>query len=364
MFQLINKILKNEIVFLVSLMLSVITSFISLPKLEYIDMSVLAALFCLMAVIAGFEKLKVLDIIAINILKKFSKARDISLALILITFFASMLITNDVALITFVPITIIIGKKSGFDPIRIIILQTLAANIGSSLTPMGNPQNLFIYNYFNIGVREFFSVTAIFVILGLLWLIALNLRVPEDELEFHLDLIQLKNRKVIIVYAVLFILVILSIIRVMDYRLTFVITLIVVLLIDKEIIKNIDYFLLATFVCFFIAIGNLSNSDIINRYIMVLLNGKYRTYYAAVGMSQVISNVPAAILLSGFTGMWKSILLGVNIGGMGTLIASLASVISYKLYSKNHSGEGYLLKFHKYNFISLIIFIIVIPFLI
>lgn len=363
MIQFIKRMLKNEVVFLVSFVLALVTSLFSPPRLEYIDASVLASLFCLMAVIAGFEKLKILDIIAVNILKKFNKARGVSLALILITFVASMFITNDVALITFVPITIIIGKKSQFDPIRIIILQTLAANIGSSLTPMGNPQNLFIYNYYNIGVKDFFMTTGIFVMLGLLWLIVLNIRVPEEELKFHLDLITLKSREMMVVYLTLFILIILSIFRVLDYRLAFVITLIVIFVMDKSIFKKIDYFLLLTFICFFISIGNLSNSELINDHIMVLLNGKYKAYYASIGMSQIISNVPAAILLSGFTDTWKSILLGVNIGGMGTLIASLASVISYKFYIKSYNGEGYLLKFHKYNFVSLILFIIFIPFL-
>jgi Na+/H+ antiporter NhaD/arsenite permease-like protein len=363
MFQRVKKKLKAEIVFVVSLFLAIITSFISLPKLEYIDTAVLGALFSLMAVIAGFEKLKILDLIAVNILKRFRKARWVSLALIFITFVASMFITNDVALITFVPIAIIIGKKAGFDPLRIIILQTLAANIGSSLTPMGNPQNLFIYNFFQINVLDFFKATGMFVFIGLLWLIVLNQRVPEDELKFHFDYQVLEDKKALAVYIVLFVIIILSIFRVLDYKITFAVTLIVVSIMDKEILKSIDYFLLATFICFFIAIGNLSSSELINKYMDVLLDGKYRVYFTSIGMSQFISNVPAAILLSGFTDKWQSLLLGVNIGGMGTLIASLASVISYKFYIKSFNGEGYLAKFHKYNFISLTLFILIMPFL-
>lgn len=363
MFQIIKKKLKTEIVFLVSLILAITTSLISPPKIEYIDMSVLVSLFCLMAVIAGLEKLKILDLIAVNILKKYKRARGVSIALIFITFAASMFITNDVALITFVPIAIIIGKKAEFDPLRIIILQTLAANIGSALTPMGNPQNLFIYNYFNIGALDFFKTTGIFVVLGLLWLIVLNNRIPKAELKFDLDYTFSEDRKTVLIYMLLFILIIASIFRVIDFKITFVITLIVIYIMDREVLRHIDYFLLATFVCFFIAIGNLSNSDLINRYMGVLLGSKYKAYFVSVAMSQFISNVPAAILLSGFTDLWKSVLLGVNIGGMGTLIASLASVISYKFYVKNYDGQGYLLKFHKYNFISLVVFILIIPFL-
>lgn len=363
MLQIIRKKLKDEMVFSVSLLVAIGTSLISLPKMEYIDMSVLASLFCLMAVIAGFEKLKILDLIAINILKRHSGAREVSLALIIVTFGASMFITNDVALITFVPIAIIIGKKADYDPLRIIIFQTLAANIGSSLTPMGNPQNLFIYNYFSIRALDFFKATGVFVFLGLFFLIVLNTLIPEKELKFDLDFIILKDKKNLVVYIVLFMLIILSIFRVIDYKITFTITLVILLIIDKEVLSHIDYFLLITFVCFFIAIGNLSNSDLLNRYIGMLLNSKYRVFLVSVVMSQVISNVPAAILISSFTDMWKPVLLGVNIGGMGTLIASLASVISYKLYIKNYEGKGYLIKFHKYNFISLIIFLLIIPFL-
>jgi Na+/H+ antiporter NhaD/arsenite permease-like protein len=316
----------------------------------------LAALFSLMLIIAAFEKLKILDMIATKILTHYTKRRYVSLILIIITFISAMFITNDVALITFVPITLIIARKSGFDPILTVILQTLAANIGSSLTPMGNPQNLYLYSYYNIDTLEFLKVTGIFTIIGIVWVYILNNRVQTDTLNFSLDPITIEDKKRIIVYSILFALVVASILRFIDYKIALVLTLIFAIIFDRKLIKTIDYFLLGTFICFFVIIGNLSSFNFIKDFMSIVLHSKYSVYIASIGVSQVISNVPAAILLSGFTKQWQSLLLGVNIGGMGTIIASLASVISYKYYAREYKSEAYIIKFHLYNFISLLVF--------
>jgi Na+/H+ antiporter NhaD/arsenite permease-like protein len=128
------------------------------------------------------------------------------------------------------------------------------------------------------------------------------------------------------------------------------------LIIERKLFKELDYILLLTFVCFFLAIGNLSNMQIINEIMKNLLNSDIGVYFSAILLSQLISNVPCAILLSKFTNSWLPILIGVNVGGMGTIIASLASLISYKFYTKEYNGRKYLSKFIKYNFSSLIIF--------
>lgn len=359
MVRVIRDKLGEEIIFLVAFLLAIITSFFSIPRFQYIDFKVIISLFNLMAVICAFEKLKVLDKIAIKILSRHKNLRRVSFVLIFLTFFSAMFITNDVALITFIPITLIIARKSGFNPIKLVILQTLGANIGSSMTPMGNPQNLFILSFYNINGLDFFKTTIIFVILGAVWLIFLNNRTPAKILDFNFEEEEVKEKNYwfkIILYSTLFVIIILSVFSVFNYYIAFAATLMLIFLLDKELIKKVDYFLLATFVCFFIVIGNLSHISVITNFMANMLSSRRGVYLFSILFSQGISNVPCSILLAGFTDYWKELLLGVNIGGMGTLVASLASVISYKFYIKEYKDKTYLKKFHKYNFISLILF--------
>lgn len=349
-------IFKREIVFTISFILAIATSLIWRPKLEYIDFKVLILMFNLMLVIAVFEKIKLLDKIAVEILSKNNNLRMVSLILIGLCFVFSMFITNDVALITFVPLTMIVAKKAKFDPMRIIILETLAVNIGSSFTPMGNPQNLYLYSYFNIDIIAFLKFTMTFVIIGTVWLLILNFRVKDVDLNFKLDKIKIENKKTAITYCTLFILILLSVFKIIDYKITFGVIIFITAFVERKLFKELDYLLLLTFVCFFVAIGNLSNMHVINTIMSSLLKSSTGVYFSAIFLSQLISNVPCAILLSKFTTSWQEMILGVNIGGMGTIIASLASLISYKFYAKEYNGRKYLYKFVKYNFSSLIIF--------
>ena len=367
MIKVIGDKLSEEIVFSVSLILVFITSIFSSPKFSYIDFKVLISLFNLMVVICAFEKLKVLDRIAINILSRYKNQKRVSLVLIFLTFFASMFITNDVALITFVPITLIIARKAGFNPMKLVILQTLGANIGSALTPMGNPQNLFLLSFYNINGVDFLITTVLFVVLGALWLILLNYKTTTKELNFTLEVVHKKDKKYIfrvILYSMLFIFIILSVFNIVSYYIAFAATAILIIMLDRGLLLEVDYFLLATFICFFIIIGNLSHITVITTYMAKVLSSSGRVYIFSILFSQFISNVPCSILLAGFTKSWKELLLGVNIGGMGTLVASLASVISYKFYMKEYKDKNYLIEFHKYNFISLFIFTLIIYFFI
>jgi len=360
--QYLNKALsvfKTEIVFAISFILAIFTSIIVQPKLEYINFQVLILMFNLMLVVNAFEKLKLLDKIAVEILTKHKNLRMVSLILTFLCFISSMFITNDVALITFVPLTMIIAKKAKFNPIKTVIFETLAVNIGSSLTPMGNPQNLYLYSFFKINILAFFKVTIPFVVIGALWLFVLNRRIPNISLKFDLDKIEIKNKKSLITYCSLFIFILLSVFNVVDYRVAFIITLLVSFCIDKKLFKEVDYFLLLTFICFFIAIGNLSNMTIIDNFMRKILTTGTNVYFSSILLSQFISNLTCAILLSKFTNSWQQILIGVNIGGTGTIIASLASLISYKFYAKEYDGKKYLFKFTLYNFGSLIMFTLI-----
>lgn len=351
--------LKKEIVLVIATVLAITSSLISTPKLSYIDFKVLILLFNLMIVVAAFKELKVLDNIAIGLLKKCNTYTSISFALIFITFIASMIVTNDVALITFVPLSIVIAKKANIDVLKIVIFQTLAANLGSSFTPMGNPQNLFIYSYYNLSPLDFFKITVPIVILAIVFLSTLILKDKKMKLKLDLSDVTIENKRDVILFSLLFGIILLSVFHLIDYKITFGITIITVIILNKKLFKEIDYSLLITFIGFFVFIGNISTMDVVRSFMENILNSEKSTFISSILASQVISNVPATMLLSGFTGHFKELLLGVNIGGMGTLIASLASVISYKIYTGEfrEKNDKYLRKFNLYNLLGLAIFV-------
>ena len=349
--------LKRECVIVIAVTLAILSSFISIPKLSYIDFKVLILLFNLMVVVAAFKELKVLDSIAIGLLKKCNTYTSISLALVFITFISSMIVTNDVALITFVPLSIVIARKANINVLKIVIFQTLAANLGSSFTPMGNPQNLFIYSFYNLSPIDFFKITLPIVVLAVLFLVLLVFKDKKMNLSLDLEDVKIDNKRDVYLFGGLFLIILLSVFHVIDYKVTFLITVIMVLILNKKLFSQVDYSLLITFIGFFIFVGNISTMDVVKNFMEGILNSPKSTFLASVLSSQVISNVPATMLLSGFTNHFKELLLGVNIGGMGTLIASLASVISYKIYASEFGNDNYMKSFTFYNILGLVIFV-------
>lgn len=349
--------LKKECVLVIAVTLAILSSFISIPKMSYIDFKVLILLFNLMVVVAAFKELKVLDSIAIGLLKKCNTYTSISLALVFITFISSMIVTNDVALITFVPLSIVIARKANINVLKIVIFQTLAANLGSSFTPMGNPQNLFIYSFYNLSPIDFFKITLPIVVLAVLFLVLLVFKDKKMNLSLDLEDVKIDNKRDVYLFGGLFLIILLSVFHVIDYKVTFLITIVMVLILNKKLFSQVDYSLLITFIGFFIFVGNISTMDVVKNFMEGILNSPQSTFLASVLSSQVISNVPATMLLSGFTNHFKELLLGVNIGGMGTLIASLASVISYKIYASEFGNDNYMKSFTFYNILGLIIFV-------
>nr|WP_302419429.1 SLC13 family permease [uncultured Romboutsia sp.] len=349
--------LKKECVLVIAVTLAILSSFISIPKLSYIDFKVLILLFNLMVIVAAFKELKVLDSIAIGLLKKCNTYTSISLALVFITFISSMIVTNDVALITFVPLSIVIARKANINVLKIVVFQTLAANLGSSFTPMGNPQNLFIYSFYNLSPIDFFKITLPIVILAVLFLVLLVFKDKKMNLSLDLEDVKIDNKRDVYLFGGLFLIILLSVFHVIDYKVTFLITIVMVLILNKKLFSQVDYSLLITFIGFFIFVGNISTMDVLKNFMEGILNSPKSTFLASVLSSQVISNVPATMLLSGFTDHFKELLLGVNIGGMGTLIASLASVISYKIYASEFGNDNYMKSFTFYNILGLIIFV-------
>ena len=357
----VSNILKKEAVLVASLIAASLTAIFVPPTVEYfsyIDYKVLMCLFCLMVVVAGLKKIKLFEATASVVALKSSNIRKLSMGIILLTYISAMFITNDVALITLVPFTIVVLDKVNENryAILVIVLQTIAANIGSSLTPVGNPQNLFLFSYYHLGLGEFMILLAPIVFLGGILLALSTLFIEKKPIKVISEMnTNSVNNKFLIIYCMLFVLAILAVFNIVPFILAGVILVLVVAIIDKKLFVQIDYSLLITFIGFFIFVGNVSKIHIIEKFLSELLkNGEF---FISVVTSQIISNVPAAVLLSGFTENYKELLLGVNVGGMGTLIASLASVISYKIYTNVHPrlSHRYIKIFTGFNIVFLIV---------
>ncbi len=324
----------------------------------YIDLRVLCLLFCLMAVVAGLQQCGLFLVLAQRLLAGRKQLRLLYLLLVLLPFFSSMLVTNDVALITFVPFTVLVLSRIGRSDalIRIVVLQTLAANLGSIATPVGNPQNLFLYSYYALPIGNFLRVMLPLAGISLLALCAAALAARHEtiEVEFR-EWEHIVHPRLFLLFCGLFLLCLLSVVHVLHYAILTTIVTLCLLLFARRLFQRVDYALLATFVCFFIFAGNIGRIEAV-REALELLTGR-SAYLTGLLVSQVISNVPAAVLLSGFTDNWQGLLAGVDVGGLGTPIASLASLISLKLYLKaeNASLPRFLLVFTVTNLVGLIL---------
>lgn len=310
-----------------------------------------------MAVIAGLNAMGVFKIIAQKMLQKVNKSYQLYLVLVLLCFFSSMVITNDVALITFVPFTIVILKmaKQENKLIYVVVMETIAANLGSMLTPIGNPQNLYLFSSYNISLVEFVKTIIPYSALSLLLLLFGGIFAGKNDL-----MVQIKEENIVLkklplaIYCVLFVLALLSVFRVLPYQALFVIVVVALLIFDRKCYKNIDYSLLLTFVFLFVFIGNLGKIDVISSWLKSIVDGN--EVVVGVLSSQVFSNVPACVLLSKFTTNAKALLVGVNLGGLGTLIASMASLISFKFIQKEKvSNLKYLALFTVLNIVFLVL---------
>lgn len=358
MIRVIRNTFREEIVFVIATLLAIFTGFFAPTRLEAIDLSVVIALFNLMLITLAFEKYHLLDFIATNILLRARTERSISLLMIGLTAFLALLITNDVALITVVPITIGMSRKAGFNPYRVITLETIAANIGSSLTPFGNPQNLFLFSFYKIPLLSFMAITAPFVIIGLFSLCILALWHKKVPMNISIPSSSLVHKKKIFFYLMLFILVILSILRILPMVYITILVVVTFLLFEKSLIKKVEYYLLGTFISFFIFIDHMIHIPFFIEKIPMILGSDYRIFTFAAIVSQGISNVPTALLFSGFTPSYKPLLLGVSVGGMGTMVASLANLIAYKFYQKKYDTAAFKKYFYIVNFGLLGLFLV------
>lgn len=375
---IINKLLgfiKSEVVLCVSFLLAIVSSFIIKPDsqyIKYIDWNTLLLLFALMAVMAGLQQLGLFSKIGNILLSKISTTRQMMLILVFLPFVLSMLITNDVALITFVPFGLVVLNMADKQNLAIplVILQTIAANLGSMLMPMGNPQNLYLYAQSGMTLRQFICLMLPYTVLSAICLFFAVIFMKSTPFKRNTSSLErteeadktsdTPNRSNILIsgYIIGFAICLLSVAKILPNIVPAITILIFLLIFDRKIIVKIDYSLLATFICFFVFIGNMGRHDSFCNFINQILTGNERI--VAVLASQIISNVPAALLLSGFSNDWEPLIVGCNLGGLGTLIASMASLISYKQIAKQFPDKKgkYLGGFTLANIIMLIILLI------
>lgn len=381
MFTKVKELFQKETVCCIAFLLAVISMCFVVPSknyISYIDFRVLALLFCLMAVVRGFSSIGVFTRLGTLLLTHVHSLRMLSALFIFLCFFFSMLITNDVALITFVPFTILVlsmAEQKKF-LIPVIVLETIAANLGSMLTPLGNPQNLYLYTISGLSIGAFVRIMLPYSFVSAILLLIFILFLPKDTVSTataantanSTNTVTASNTSNVIceavkarknsrilftAYLILFLLCLLTVLHILPYQIMFLLVLTGFLLLDYRVLKDVDYFLLLTFLCFFIFIGNMKQISLVHELISKLL--VHHEVLMGIGASQIISNVPAAILLSGFTDDYSALLIGVNLGGLGTLIASLASLISFKFYANSNGSDTrrFLGIFTLYNVIFL-----------
>ncbi len=346
---------KRDPVLWISGILAAGTAFIVPPSaayMEYIDIRTLALLFSLMAVVCALSRKGLLDAVAGCFVRRAHSRRGLGVMLVLLCYVSSMLITNDVALITFVPLALILMRDDSRSMMLTVVLQTVAANLGSMMTPFGNPQNLFLYSAYSMTGRDFFAAVLPVGLVSLFAVLALCLLLPRKPLAVRTNPagISIRLDAVIYLLGMLFLLCVAAVLRFVSYPVTAIAVVLMLLIIDRQALKKVDYPLLITFCFFFVFVGNLGKMEAVKNLLDRLLEG--REVLVSAVASQFISNVPAALMLCEFTDNGNALITGTNIGGLGTLIASMASLISFKLYCRAEGAEvrKYLSVFTWMNF--------------
>ena len=366
-FNRIGAFLRHDPVLAAAMALAVVSMFFVPPSLDYvgyIDFHVLALLFSLMLVVAGLQKSGAFTLLTDKLLERVKSTRSLAAVLVGVCFFTSMLITNDVALITFVPLSLMLLGQEKDEKLlmMVVVLQTIAANLGSGLTPLGNPQNLYLYSLSGMSLGEFLAVMLLPTLLSALLLTSAILLIRPRKIENNQQKdggreVQIRQ---LIPWLLLFGLCMLAVLHLVHYLIMLAVVTVAVILLDRSLLRKADYALLLTFIVFFVFIGNVKNIPAVSEVLSSLVAG--RELGVGVLLSQIISNVPAAMLLSGFTENYSSLLVGVNLGGLGTLIASMASMISYKIYAAAPGAKAgkYFALFTGLNVLFLAILLLII----
>jgi len=363
------KFIKNNTVFVIALSLAIITAFIIPPDATYIhyfDFKTLTCLFCTLAVVCALKNIKFFTILAQKIVKTAKNTRFAIIALVYITFIGSMLIANDMALITFLPLGYYVLSSTHKEKYMAFtfIMQNISANLGGMLTPFGNPQNLYLYEKFAISNSEFVSIMIIPFAVSVFLITLCCLFIKKEPLIIEeRDYSPLPIGKTIL-YIILFAFSVALVFRIVPYYVGLILIPLVLLFADKKALLSVDYALLFTFAAFFVFAGNMARLDIIKDFLAAML--ERNTLFVSVLSCQFISNVPSAILLSQFTENYRALLIGVNIGGTGTLIASLASLITFREYTSHYKKKTltYIALFSAFNFAFLAVLTLICLFII
>lgn len=351
---------KEDGVLTLSFLLAIGTMFIIPPNFNYfsyIDFHTLILLFCLMLIVEGIRQQQFFDYLGNYLITQTKNTRGIILILVFLTFISSMLITNDVALIIFVPFGLLIVERIGMRTLipLVITLMTIAGNLGSMFTPIGNPQNLYLFAQSHLQLFEFLRLMLPYTLAAAILLVVLIYgRIKNNTIDLaNTEEIMLK-RKQLIFYFGLFLICLLAVSGIIPHYVVLVLVSVSILGNDRRLFKQIDYSLLFTFVFLFIFIGNIKQVDVVRAFFEKSV--AHHEVSASIFASQLISNVPAALLLSSYTENIKGLIIGTNLGGLGTLIASMASLISYKLVIKQYPEwrKKYLFVFAFYNIVFLI----------
>lgn len=359
-----NAFFRKNTVLCIAFFAALITSAIVPPDkkyLSYFDFRTLTCLFCTLAVICALKNINFFTLVAQRLVMLTGNLRTASIALIYITFIGSMIIANDMALITFLPLGYFVLHCTSNEKhmAKLFVLQNISANLGGMLTPFGNPQNLYLFSYYNISTLEFLKIMFIPFTVSIVLVTISCLLFPKDRLTQTYIANGVIRRKKTYYYLFFFTLAILIVFRTIPYYIGLPIIFAAILYADRKALKDVDYGLLMTFVFFFVFSGNMARIPAVNELVSSLLSKN--TLLVSTLSCQIISNVPSAILLSHFTTDYKALLLGVNIGGTGTLIASLASLITFKNYLIYNKGEAkhFIKVFSAFNFSFLFILFIV-----
>ncbi|KRN29009.1 hypothetical protein IV38_GL001223 [Lactobacillus selangorensis] len=346
---------------LISLIAAIGTSLLHTPRLSYVNWHVVVNVFCIMTLVQVYEKLHVLDFLAGRLISKNNTERSLIQTLVALTFVTSMFMTNDMTVLTFVPLVILIALRCSFSPIMPVTMITIAANLGSSLMPFGSPHNITIVSTYHLGIFQFFGYSLPLMLMSVVALAAVTFLFPKRQIKVG-ELPQIKvDTKPLYIFIPLTIIVFLTVFEVVPMEVTIALIIIATFFFDKKLFKKVDYGLLITIFCFFIAVGNLGRIPAVANFISSFGRTPIDTYLTGIVTCQVISNVPAIILLSNFTKNAHALFLAINIGGLGTMWASLANLIAYKRYKTGYGRDifKYVMTFSGVNMAFLVVFTII-----
>ncbi|MBM7690011.1 hypothetical protein BCR24_14000 [Enterococcus ureilyticus] len=357
----------DDLLFTISFVIAIISLYCGAFSLKTIDFKVIFCLFGLMLFVKNVENLGILTFFAEKMIDFSATTRSLIRNIVLLSFFSSMLLTNDVAILTLMPIYLTIIKKfpTMTDKIAGAVLLIVAANLGSSFFPFGNPQNLFLFSYYSLSTAEFFVWASVLLVSSLLFLLLSFLFIKKTTISNQNSFLPIINKKKTFFLSLIGLFILLGVFNIFPYFIIIPIATLILIFYDKKTFSSVDYKLLGTFVFFFIAVGNFSQVEMISTFIKEQFTTNTRTFFGSILVSQMISNVPAAILIAPFTVQSQALFWGVNVGGLGTIIASLANLIGFKLYKKYYPSQSkqFILQFTLINFVFLLFFMLFFIFL-